>query len=78
VPCQTLGVLGREEDRQQLITALADLPAHIVKIDLLPVLLECLHPRGGVQINRIHEGPIDVEQDCGNHAIPRPPQNHHE
>src|ERR1051325_5375887 len=51
----------REKDGQQLIAALADLMAHLCKRNLTPEMSERLLPRARVQINRIDQRPVNVE-----------------
>src|SRR5207248_7883385 len=57
-----LQLLRLEERLHQLVPALADLGANRLVRNANAKVLECLLPGAGVQVHRIHQGAIDVEE----------------
>ena len=60
---KSLDLLLREEDRHELVAALSDLPADIAKPDLVPEFGKGIDPGLGMDVDRIDERSVDVEDD---------------
>src|ERR1700730_18622702 len=59
-------LLLREEHRQELITALADLRAHRREVNRVADMRQCFLPGLGMEVDRINQGAVDVEDDRSN------------
>jgi hypothetical protein len=54
----------REEDRHELVAALSDLPADIREPELVAEFGKGVDPGLGMDVDRIDERAVDVEDDC--------------
>jgi hypothetical protein len=54
---------------QDLVAALTDLDPHILERDINAKILQGFDPAFGVQIDRVDQGPVNIEDDCLGHAI---------
>src|SRR5215217_6827434 len=60
---------SREENRQQLVAAFADLRADSGELDLLAVLFQSPLPRFGVPVHRVDECSVNVKDHGLNHVL---------
>ena len=59
-----------EEDRHELVAALADLRTHVGEGHLMAEMGEGFLPGFRVQVDRVDQGAVDVENDCSDQSIP--------
>ena len=61
-----------QEHGHQLIAALADLAANIFELEVVPIVVEGVLPGSGMQIDRIDQRAVDVEDHrFGHNPSPR-------